>query len=255
MASFSGSGIPLTDAGLNAFLTATGADQPDLWSVLSVETSGCGFLPDKRPKILFERHKFHALTGGQYDQSHPDISQPSAGGYGAAGANQYNRLSEAISLDPDSALKSASWGIGQIMGLNYQAAGFQDVQTMVDAMVASEDNQLTAMASFLVFNHLDGPLARQDWTSFALGYNGPNYSGNNYDGLLGQFHARFSAGPLPDLQVRAAQVLLTYKGFDPKGVDGLLGPGTQAAITQYQAQNGLPATGQIDDGLMGSLAG
>jgi hypothetical protein len=255
MASFSGSGTPLTSRGLEAFLTATGADQPDLWSVLSVETSGCGFLPDKRPKILFERHKFHALTGGKYDQSHPDISQPSAGGYGAAGANQYNRLNEAISLDPDSALKSASWGIGQIMGLNFQAAGFSDVQTMVDAMVDAEDNQLAAMASFLISNHLDGPLARQDWTNFALGYNGPNYAQNNYDGLLGQFHARFSAGPLPDLQVRMAQVLLTYKGFDPKGIDGLMGGGTKAAITQFQTQVGLPATGQIDQALLDALAG
>jgi hypothetical protein len=28
---------------------------PVLWSVVVVETSGCGFLPDRRPRILFER--------------------------------------------------------------------------------------------------------------------------------------------------------------------------------------------------------
>jgi hypothetical protein len=38
------------------FATTTGADQPEEGAVLRVETSGCRFLPDKPPKILFERH-------------------------------------------------------------------------------------------------------------------------------------------------------------------------------------------------------
>src|SRR5204863_9082982 len=33
----------------------------------SVETSGCGYLPDRRPKILFERHVFSRLTEHRYD--------------------------------------------------------------------------------------------------------------------------------------------------------------------------------------------
>jgi hypothetical protein len=89
------------------------------------------------------------LTGGLYDASHPDISAPSEGGYGAGGANQYNRLAEAVTLDRQSALKSASWGLGQVLGLNYTSAGFADVEAMVAAMVVSEDNQLAAMAAFL----------------------------------------------------------------------------------------------------------
>src|SRR5580704_1504425 len=112
MPDFTGAAGPLTPAGVALFTTITGAGAPEMWSVLSVETSGCGFLPDRRPKILFERHKFHALTKGVYDLSHPDISQPTAGGYGLGGANQYNRLADALTLDRESALKSASWGIG-----------------------------------------------------------------------------------------------------------------------------------------------
>jgi hypothetical protein len=247
MPDFTGAASPLTSVGVTGFTDMAGTGAPEMWCVLSVETSGCGFLPDKRPKILFERHKFHALTGGQFDVSHPDISQPTPGGYGQGGANQYNRLAEAIGLDRESALKSASWGIGQIMGLNFQQAGFGDVESMVAAMQVSEDAQLAAMARFLVSNHLAAPLDAHQWSNFALGYNGPNYAANNYDGLLSQFYGRFSTGPLPDLTIRSFQVCLTYKGFDPKGIDGVMGNGTRSAIMQFQAANGMQPTGAVDD--------
>ncbi len=253
MQEFTGAASALTEAGLSAFMDATGACAPDLWAVLSVETSGCGFLPDKRPKILFERHKFHAMTGGTYDRSHPDVSAPSAGGYGLGGANQYNRLAEAVALDRESALKSASWGIGQIMGQNHVQAGFDDVETMVAAMVESEDNQLVAMAKFLNATHLAAPLSHNDWIAFALGYNGADYASNNYDGLLAQFHGRFTAGPMPDVDVRAAQVALTFRGYNPHGIDGLLGPGTKSAIGKFQADNGMEETGCVDASLFAAL--
>ena len=221
--------------------------------MLSVETSGCGFLDDRRPKILFERHQFHALTGGRYDTTHPDISQPTAGGYGAGGANQYTRLEAAIALDLDSALKSASWGLGQVMGLNFQRAGFTDVQAMVDGMIDSEDTQLGAMAGFLVANHLDTLLAAHNWAGFARGYNGVDYARNNYDGQLRQFYVQMVPDRMPDLTVRAVQIGLTYRGIDPQGIDGDLGPATEAAITAFQTQCGVAVTGAIDAALLAAL--
>ena len=74
-------------------------------------------MPDRRPQILFERHIFHRLTDGKFDDG--QISDPAAGGYGARGAAQYDRLALALAKDADAALQSASWGIGQIMGMNY----------------------------------------------------------------------------------------------------------------------------------------
>ena len=70
------------------------------------------------------------------------MSQPTAGGYGPAGVHQYDRLAAAISLYRDAALQSASLGLGQVMGMNFQAAGFDSVEDMVAAMVESEDRQL-----------------------------------------------------------------------------------------------------------------
>ena len=79
MDEFTASGAPLTTAGFDSALQILGASPEALWSALNVETSGRGYLSDRRPKILFERRHFHRLTGGQYDASHPGISNPSAG--------------------------------------------------------------------------------------------------------------------------------------------------------------------------------
>src|SRR5947209_16997404 len=109
---FQSEATALSADGLNSASAKIGVHAPEIWAVLAVETSGCGFLPDRRPQILFERHIFHRLTGGQFDDG--DISDPAAGGYGPGGAHQYDRLSLALAKDRTAALMSASWGLGQI---------------------------------------------------------------------------------------------------------------------------------------------
>jgi hypothetical protein len=254
MSGFVATGAPLTQTGVATAANRAGAGVPELWAVISVETSGCGFLPDRRPKILFERHIFHRLTGGRYDATAPDISQPTSGGYGEPGANQYDRLAVAQQLDATAALQSASWGLGQVMGENFAAAGFADVAGMVAAMVASEDNQLLAMAAFVAHSGLTPALSQHDWAAVARGYNGPDYAANNYDGLLRHFYGLYSSGPTPDLRVRAAQAYLTYRGFAPGGIDGVAGPHTVAAVRAFQAAAGVAQTGEIDDALLSRLS-
>ena len=46
--------------------------------------------------------------------------------------------------------------------------------------------------------------------------------------------------------VKRAQVLLQAAGFDPNGIDGKFGPGTQGAVNRFQQARGLPITGIID---------
>jgi hypothetical protein len=259
MPDFAGCATPLGPDGVFTFCHRTGANAADLWAVLAVETSGFGFLPDKRPKILFERHIFHDLTYGRFDASHPDISHQSAGGYGMPGAHQYMRLTEAAALDRPCALQSASWGIGQILGLNHRQAGFPDIGRMVGAMAESEDDQVAAMAQFLCATGLDAALRCQDWARFAQGYNGPDYAASNYDGLLAHFHARYTGTKaLPDLTVRQVQADLTYRslidpGCNPRGVDGIAGPATRAAILRFQVIAGLAPTGDITEELLRAL--
>jgi peptidoglycan hydrolase-like protein with peptidoglycan-binding domain len=63
----------------------------------------------------------------------------------------------------------------------------------------------------------------------------------------------YSAGPLPDLDVRAAQLYLTLKGFTPNGIDGIQGLHTAGAISNFQASVGLPQSGALDAATMTAL--
>jgi peptidoglycan hydrolase-like protein with peptidoglycan-binding domain len=52
---------------------------------------------------------------------------------------------------------------------------------------------------------------------------------------------------------RAAQGALKTQGFDPGPIDGLMGPRTSAALTDYQRKNDLPVTGMLDEATMQKL--
>ena len=56
-----------------------------------------------------------------------------------------------------------------------------------------------------------------------------------------------------DEQVKAAQQALKDKGHDPGGVDGKMGPKTQAALRDFQNAQGIQATGHLDAKTMQSL--
>lgn len=60
---------------------------------------------------------------------------------------------------------------------------------------------------------------------------------------------RGSSGP----DVKALQTKLKQLGFDPKGVDGNFGPGTEAAVVAFQKSKGLTADGKAGPGTMAAL--
>jgi len=251
MADFQGAGHPASQQGILTVLDSLGLKIPELLAVITVETSGCGYLSDRRPAILFERHIFSRQTGGRFDGQAPDISSSTPGGY-KFGADEYPRLAKAFQLDPEAAQKSASWGIGQVMGFNFAAAGYATVDLMVQGAMASEDEQLKAMAAFLKSSGLHRALAVHDWTSFARGYNGPDFVKNRYDvRLAGAFH-QFSQA-LPDLTVRTAQLLMTYAGLKVGPIDGMGGRMTRAAVQTFRQKHALGDSTEIDDELIDAL--
>lgn len=226
---------PLSTGGFDQASSDLGIEAAKLLAVFDIESKKCGFLDDRRPVILFERHKFDERTKGKYRVTHPDLSIPHAGGYGKGGAAQYDRLARACTLDRSAALWSTSWGLGQIMGFNFKAAGFASPEDLVDQMCASEDAQLAGMVNFLLTNGLHKPLQTGNWTSFARGYNGERYYINKYDDRLRGAYNKYATGPLPDLSVRAAQLWLTFLGFHPGPVDGWFGSNTLLALNAYRS--------------------
>jgi hypothetical protein len=224
-------------------------------AVAEVESSGGGFLADGRPKILFEAHVFGQRTNHVYDDSHPGISSRKwdRSLYGPSGAHQYTRLLEAIALSESAALASASWGMFQIMGFNFELCGFRSLHTFVEAMVRSEGDHLRAFLRFITRRGLAVALRSHDWAAFAEGYNGPGYRENRYDEKLATAFARHAEG-VPWMSLLDVQVALNRCGATPRlDEDGVIGPGTRAGLRSFQRAHGLPATGQPDPATIAAL--
>jgi peptidoglycan hydrolase-like protein with peptidoglycan-binding domain len=183
----------LTDADYQATAKMIGCDKATIRAVVEVEAAGAGFFGDGRPKILFEAHWFSAFTDSRYDYSHPGISSPvwNRSLY-ITGVGEWDRLYQAIGRDRAGALKSASWGLGQVMGFNHVAAGYDNVETFVRDMHESEGKQLTAMFKFIINNNLGGYLVARDWAGFALRYNGEGFRVNEYDRRLAEAYSAWA---------------------------------------------------------------
>lgn len=183
----------LTPPGIARAAALIGCDLPAMQAVIAVEAVGEGFLPDGRPKILFERHKFHQLADpsqvGQWAKTVPDICNPKAGGY-KGGAGEYSRLYRAVQLDGHAAVMACSWGIGQVMGFNWKLAGERSLMGFLLAAHHDEDAQLMLMAAFIRSVGAADELCRHDWAGFARLYNGAGYARNAYDTKLAAAYQR-----------------------------------------------------------------
>lgn len=203
-------GQPLTEAGLHAACEVLGAPSRNLWAVLLVESSGFGFLNDRRPKVLFERHIFHRLTAGRFDRAAPDLSDPLPGGYGPVGPRQHQRLAAAMALDATAAVQAASWGLGQVLGEFFAPCGYASAAAFVADARRGEDQQLLAMARLIRADKLHLALITEDWSRFARGYNGAGYRRSGYDRKLAEAFASVMRAGVPDLARRAAMLERAY---------------------------------------------
>lgn len=167
-----------------------GVEAATLKAVIDVEAKSSGFDSEGRPTILFERHKMWKYLGEanyitkreQLNALFPDICSESSGAYNVR--PQYEKMAVAQVLHWEAAHKSASWGLGQVMGFNAESLGYPSLKSFVDAMYESEAKQLDAMCRYIKVNNLVDELQRHDWAGFARGYNGSNYAINKYDQKL-----------------------------------------------------------------------
>ncbi len=259
-AEFKGRAQRLTDLDVPRVGRLIGVGEDEVRAVIEVETSGGGFDAQGRPKMLFEPHVFWRELGEGPKRTTATATGLAYPKWGAAPypKDSYPRLGLAIKIDPNAALRSTSWGLGQIMGFNHRAAGYASAGDMVEAFCDSEAAGLEAMIRFIESEGLDDELRRHDWSAFARGYNGAGYATHGYHTKLAAAFKRWQAIPdtlaptYPKIglgsrgaPVRTAQELLLARGFDPKGVDGIYGAGTKAAAIAFQKSAGLAQDGII----------
>lgn len=256
-----------------------GVGEDEIRAILEVESRGAGFDKQGRPAMLFEPHIFHRELGPgkKRDQAaKAGLAYPrwKAGAYPR---DSYPRLEQAMAIDETAALRSASWGIGQLMGFNHREGGFDTVQGMVAAMCEDEEAHLEAMIRFIKARGLADEIQRKDWAGFARAYNGPGYAANKYDQRLAKAYAKWAkvadarfdpadaakedeaAATAPQTfvdraRIKAVQEKLVALGYHMVGTpDGVAGPRTAGAISAFQAENGIPISGLITDELIKQL--
>jgi N-acetylmuramidase len=234
-----GRALALTEDDFSSACEALKIGATELWALLQVQNRGAGFMADRRPVVVFERQKFSELTLHQFDGEYPLISGALPGGYGRQGSHQQQRLEEAMRLDRQAALASCTWGIGQVLGANARRAGFDSLDAFVSAMSQSEGMQLAATVNYLQTSDCDKLLSQRNWAAFSARFCGPSYFEFRFDVRLAQAHQRLMSGPMPDLQVREAQLLLLYQGFQPGMVDGVWGRFTASALADFVEARGI----------------
>jgi hypothetical protein len=89
---------------------------------------------------------------------------------------------------------ATSFGSFQIMGFNYESAGFSNVNSMVQAMKTPK-GQIDAFVNFVENNSTMHTALQKEptpnWQTFAKLYNGPDYAKNDYDTKISNQYHKF----------------------------------------------------------------
>lgn len=170
----------VTEADLTAISSRLGCSLKQIRAVAKVESGGSAFDSKGRPKILFERHLFHRLTGGKFSPA--PFSNPVSGGYDES---SWDKLARAASLDPEAAFASASWGKFQVLGTHWRALNYPSALELAYSTVTGEAAHYELLARFIEVNGIKHQLRALSMDpntnrAFAKSYNGPAYERFDY---------------------------------------------------------------------------
>ena len=143
--------------------------------------------------MLFEPHIFYReLSGSELNEAIRLGLAYKKWGTRRYPRDSYPRLEAAMRINEEAALRSASWGLGQIMGFNHKLAGYNSAKEMVEDFLDDEEKHLNAAVTFIISSGLDDELREHDWHGFARGYNGSGYKKNGYHTKLAAAYSKWS---------------------------------------------------------------
>jgi hypothetical protein len=140
-----------------------------LAAFIDVESGGKGFNDDGKLIIQFEpswfrKHEPYAPSG-KWSVNKVDVQ-----------SKEWLAFNDAFAINPESAMKSTSIGLGQVMGYHYKRLGYSNVGEMWNDAKKGEDRQIFQMAEFINTDRiLYDALKRKDWHTVAVRYNGAKY--------------------------------------------------------------------------------
>lgn len=191
--------IPITQEQLLFIAKDLGdVDTKRIKAVAKVESGGSGWDSNGLVKILYERHLFYKYTKKVIKWlSFGYLSYSSAGGYttdinGNKINDSWDKLVEAICINPDAAIQSVSIGKFQVLGKWYKQCGYSSPIEMLYAATKDEYSHYKMLRDYILnVANLKKAFLKISKTpascaEFAYGYNGSNYKKYKYDEKIAQ---------------------------------------------------------------------
>lgn len=279
---FKGAAKQLEDIDIPKVGALVGINEDRMHAIMDVEAGGDGFDSIGRPKMLRETHIFYRELAFSPGKQQLAVSQGLATTHWVRNypKESYPDLRRMMAIDEMAALKSCSWGMGQIMGFNHLLAGYDTVSKMVEAFAEDEEHQLAGIVGFIERAGLS-PAARaissnpETCRAFGRGYNGEAYASQGYHTRIAGRYSWWSRVPdtpwspgtggdgepivvprktrllrLTTPMMRGADVAVWQRnlkavGYGPQVVDGFFGPQTDANTKNFQRVRNLTVDGKV----------
>lgn len=274
---FRGEAIRLQPGEIGEAARMFGVETAVLLAFVEVEAARSGFDSLGRPKMLFEPHVFYRELGATAARDKA-VAQGLAYRNWIAGkypSDSYPRLAQAIEIIETPAVRSASYGLGQILGNNHLGTGHPTAQSMVLAAMTSEAEQLMQMVTLMSNWGMRAMLTGKDftkadsWRQAAAKWNGSGYAKHDYHGRMARAYIKHSKGQ--PLMVAPANVLLmagmkgeavrnlqvdlyTLGYLFPSGIDGRYGAETERNVRLFQSARRIAADGKAGAATLRNLA-
>ena len=189
--------------------------------------------------------------------------------------DSYPRLKSAVSLNAVAAFLSASYGLGQIMGFNYKAAGHKSAQEMFETAQQGEYEQLVQLVTLMKSWNMVSMLTDKDftnpnsWRPAVSKYNGKGYKKHGYHIKCANAYKKHSGLTNSGARIASSFLQINAKGelvrnlqadlqslgyvFE-SGVDGRFGPETYKHVKSFQTMNNLKVDGVAGERTLAKLA-
>lgn len=157
---------------------------PDVFlALIKTETKQKSFLPDGRPSIIFQGHRFwKELQKRNIDplplaEKYPEIIYQNYNRkFIREGEKEYDRLEKAKAIHKEAAYLSTQWGMFALSGNNFKEFGFNSVNEMVHHFYKTENEQLTAFVNLLKSKQAIDDIRKSDWMAYGKKIHGKNFN-------------------------------------------------------------------------------
>lgn len=158
-----------------------------LLALVNLEKKSPAFLPDGKPGIIFQGHRFwkelkkRNIDPVPLSEKYPEIVYPNYNRkFILRGEKEYDRLEKAKLIHKEAAYLSTQWGMFNLDGYSFKECGFNSVNEMVHQFYKTEKEQFIAFLNYLKARQAIDDIRKSDWLSYGKKVHGKNFNSEKF---------------------------------------------------------------------------